>query len=130
MAIAESKENPRAESPAGAVGIMQLMPATGREMAGRLGVDYRPLNPRANIMLGTAYLAQVEGKFADHPDPLKIKLSLAGYHAGPYRVAKVLEAVLASGAGDVWSCVAAALPAATVAYVADVLKIHEKLGRG
>ena len=97
VAIVESRENPRALSPAGAQGLLQLMPKTGREMAGKLGIDYQPLNPRANIMLGTAYLAQVERKFSGHPDPLKIKLSLSGYHAGPYRVAGILESVQASG---------------------------------
>jgi len=61
-----------AESEKGAIGLMQLIPATAR----RFGVD-DPTDPRQNIGGGVAYLDWLFGKFAG--DPI---LSLAGYNAG------------------------------------------------
>lgn len=68
----ESAGKIEAESPAGAQGLMQLMPAT----AERFGVTDR-LNPQENIKAGVAYLAWLMDHF-DH-DPI---LVLAGYNAG------------------------------------------------
>jgi soluble lytic murein transglycosylase len=83
----ESAFNPQAVSPAGAVGLMQLMPATARAVAasraeappGRAQL----LEPALNIRLGTTYLAQMQERFDDHP-----VLAAAAYNAGPGRVAQ------------------------------------------
>jgi len=53
----ESRFNPTAVSSAGALGLMQLMPATGKASAQALGIAYRPLDPEANILMGTNFLA-------------------------------------------------------------------------
>lgn len=76
VAWQESRFNHAAVSPKGALGVMQLMPAT----ASRLGVD--PADLRANIEGGTAYLAHQMRRFGD------LRLALAAYNAGPEAVAR------------------------------------------
>jgi len=72
-------------SSAGAVGLMQLMPATGRSVARTIQLHYSGLgtltDPDANIRLGTTYL----GRMADRYDGNRV-LATAAYNAGPHRV--------------------------------------------
>ena len=72
VAWRESRLNPQAVSPKGAVGVMQLMPATARAM----GVD--PRDSAANLEGGAAYLAQMLRTFNGD-----LTLALAAYNAGP-----------------------------------------------
>ena len=78
-----------ARSPAGALGLMQIMPATGRETARRIGarlVNARALlEPTKNIMIGSAYLKQMIERFGG-----SFSLAAAAYNAGPHRVRKWL----------------------------------------
>ncbi len=73
---AESAYDPRARSPRGAMGLMQLMPAT----ASRFGV-HDPFEPRENILAGATYLKFLMGLFAGD-----LPLVLAAYNAGEQAV--------------------------------------------
>lgn len=74
----ESNFNPRAVSHAGAMGLMQLMPATAEHMR----VE-DPFDPRQNIMGGVRYLRRLSDRYDGD-----INLVLSGYHAGPGNVEK------------------------------------------
>ena len=84
---AESAFIEEAESPAGALGLMQVLPATGRKMAARLGLkNFKPRQLRraeTNIPLGSAYLRQMLDRFDG-----SLLLATAAYNAGPGRVAR------------------------------------------
>ena len=73
------------KSSAGAVGLMQLMPATGRDVAKGIKLPYSGLatlvDPESNIRLGTTYLGQMAARYGGHQVP-----ATAAYNAGPHRV--------------------------------------------
>ncbi len=83
IARQESAFAPDAVSRAGARGLLQLMPETGRWWARRLGVrDYNIdllFDPEMNIHLGTAYFADLQRRYGD------LQISLVAYNAGPSR---------------------------------------------
>ena len=74
---AESNGNPKAVSPVGAKGLMQLMDGTAAE----LGVT-DSFNPKQNILAGSRYLAAMVRRFGD------VETALAAYNAGPGTVTK------------------------------------------
>ncbi len=73
------------KSRAGAVGLMQLMPATGRDVAKEIDLPYLGLatlvDPESNIRLGTSYLGQMAQRYGGNQ-----VLATAAYNAGPHRV--------------------------------------------
>ena len=87
----ESAFNPLVRSYAGALGLMQLMPATARHVARKLlkrrrSPSRRELtDPETNIELGTTYLSDVLARLEQNP-----VLATAAYNAGPHRVARWL----------------------------------------
>lgn len=101
VAKAESGFNALAGSPAGAKGLMQLMPATFAS----LGVGGNIFDPKQNIFAGAKYLAQQMKKFKS------LKLALAAYNAGPGNAGLALTSF-----------------AETIKYVARVLKFLEGFG--
>jgi soluble lytic murein transglycosylase len=80
----ESTFNPEAVSVAGAMGLMQLMPGTAREVGQKLYAAFnesRLFNPEVNINLGTYYIRQLL-----HMMDGDVELAVAGYNGGPYRI--------------------------------------------
>jgi soluble lytic murein transglycosylase len=84
IARRESEFDPVVVSPAGARGLMQLMPATAKAMAKKVGEDFAlgrlTSDPDYNARLGTRYLADLIEKFGANP-----MLVAAAYNAGPSR---------------------------------------------
>jgi soluble lytic murein transglycosylase-like protein len=97
---AESGGDARAVSRAGAMGLMQLMPATWSALRRRLALGDDPFDPRDNILAGAAYLRELHDLYGSAG-------FLAAYNAGPGRY----EAHLRDGRP---------LPAETRAYLADL----------
>lgn len=85
----ESAYNVEARSHAGARGLMQLMPATARNVAKSLGLKLKKkaqlYKPDFNIALGSSYIAQMLKRFDDNSI-----LATAAYNAGPHRVKRWL----------------------------------------
>jgi soluble lytic murein transglycosylase len=86
----ESSFDANAVSSAGARGLMQLMPATARQVASNLNLSYSPSrltsNPEYNLQLGQAYFGNLLDSFSG-----SYVLSIAGYNAGPSRVRRWLQ---------------------------------------
>jgi len=75
----ESRGRSRAVSHAGAMGLMQIMPATWAMLTARYGLGSDPFDSRANIHAGAAYLRMMWDRYGD------VSLMLAAYNAGPGR---------------------------------------------
>lgn len=84
IARQESEFVETAASPVGALGLMQLMPATAEEVAGQLGLEFATSRLTSdweyNVTLGSQYLADLQARFGDTP-----VMIAAGYNAGPSR---------------------------------------------
>ncbi len=80
----ESRFDPRAISPRGAMGLMQLRAETAREIAGELGVPWDSddllFEPELNVVIGTCYLSRLIEHFGD------LDAALAAFHSGPSRI--------------------------------------------
>src|SRR4051794_18674107 len=98
----ESAGDVHARSPKGAMGLMQIMPATWAELRERYNLGSDPYNPRDNILAGTAYLRELLDRYGSPG-------VFAAYNAGPSRY----EEHLAGGS----------LPGETRAYVAKVANL-------
>ena len=85
----ESRYNNFAVSPVGALGLMQVMPQTGAEVAGWLGIRYvgpqSLFDPETNVAIGVAYLKWLLDRYHDLPT------ALAAYNWGPHRISSRLR---------------------------------------
>lgn len=85
----ESAFDATALSRSGARGLMQIMPATGRELAQRLGLPFtlgQLEDPDYSVRLGTTYFRQVLDMFDGSEE-----LALAGYNNGPFRIKRLWQ---------------------------------------
>jgi len=105
LAIArrESEFDASVQSGVGARGLMQLMPATAREVAGKLGLsalhstDRLTADPVYNARLGTQYLSELAGRFDGN-----VVMMSAAYNAGPSRPLRWMEEMGDPRSGDVY----------------------------
>ncbi|MBL8674502.1 MAG: lytic transglycosylase domain-containing protein, partial [Rhodospirillales bacterium] len=92
LARQESAFSTSVVSPAGAMGLMQLMPGTARQVAQKLGQPYdqdRLLrDPAYNVALGSHYFSEMLEKFGG-----SYELALSAYNAGPARTARWLDTI-------------------------------------
>lgn len=90
IARRESEFEPDVVSGAGAIGLMQVMPGTGRDSAAELGVTFSTSrlssDPAYNVLLGSNYIAGLIEAYDGNP-----VLVAVGYNAGPGRVQQWLE---------------------------------------
>jgi len=118
----ESRGNPSAVSPVGAEGLMQLMPATGKDRFERLkkaGVvegTYDPYDEEQNVIIGTDYIQELTDRFGS------LELGLAAYNWGQGNVRKALKKH-----GNSWDSIRTKAPKETRDYVAKVLATMETL---
>ncbi|ACI50760.1 Lytic transglycosylase catalytic [Gluconacetobacter diazotrophicus PA1 5] len=103
---AESAGDPHAVSGAGAMGLMQLMPGTWKEVRRTLNLGADPFDPRDNIAAGAAYLRWLHDRYGDAG-------FLAAYNAGPTRY-------------DDYLTTGRPLPGETVSYVEFVTQLMKK----
>jgi len=100
----ESRGVSRAISPAGAMGLMQIMPATWGHLRARYGLGADPFDVRDNIMAGAAYLREMHDRYGN------ASAMLAAYNAGPGRY----DDYLSRGRP---------LPAETIGYLAQLTAV-------
>lgn len=96
----ESAFDPGAKSSSGALGLMQIMPATGQEMARALNEAWQSeralLDPQTNLRYGTAYFRWLLDRYSGH-----LVLATTAYNAGPGRVERWLP-VSRPLPADIW----------------------------
>jgi soluble lytic murein transglycosylase len=124
VVYSESRFRPAARSPAGARGLMQLMPTTAEEVAGKLGLDgYSAAmldEPEMNLRLGCVYLRELLDEFGGD-----VPVALAAYNAGRRHAAAWLEAAQ----GDVRRVLDEHAFPETRRYVRGVLRTRSVLRR-
>ena len=99
----ESGGDRQAVSPAGAMGLMQIMPETWSELRARYGLGRDPYNARDNILAGAAFLREMHDRYGSPG-------FLAAYNAGPARYEDYRDRHRP-------------LPSETLAYVAELLPL-------
>ncbi|GBQ30158.1 murein transglycosylase [Gluconacetobacter sacchari DSM 12717] len=107
---AESQGDTSAVSPKGAMGLMQIMPDTWRELRAALNLGADPYDPHDNITAGAAYLRYLHDRYGDAG-------FLAAYNAGPGRYEQFLTA-------------GKTLPDETKKYVTRVLRLLHEVSIG
>jgi len=119
LAEVESAFNPEAQSPVGAAGLYQLMPATAQSLGLKLAPQDERKNGDKNARAAAAYLRYLYLKFRDW------RLTLAAFNAGETRVREALK----STQGKTFEDIVRWLPAETQMYVPKfeaVLKRQER----
>ena len=91
MIFTESRFDVYAESEAGAIGLMQLRPATARAVADQLELEWNGqrllTDPQINILLGTSYLHALLKRYDEHG----LDYALAAYNVGPTKFDALLQ---------------------------------------
>lgn len=124
----ESRLDQNARSPVGARGVMQLMPATAREVGVR-NID----DPEDNIHGGVRYMERLRSTYFDDPaipPEVQIQFALAAYNAGPNRINRLRQEAAKEGLdpnqwfGHVERVVQRRVGSEPVRYVANIFAIY------
>ena len=114
----ESKLDPLAVSPKGAMSLSQIMPDTWAEQAGMMGINASPFNPRANALVGAAYMRRMLRVWkADRSALDRLRWAQGSYNCG---VGCVLRAQKRAEGETVWVLVSPFVPRETRAYVLKI----------
>jgi hypothetical protein len=114
MGTVESAQNEEAVSHAGARGLYQILPSTGRRLARDMGLEFDTEllhDPHFNTLVATRYLEQL---IADHDD---LRLALAEYNGGPHNAAR-------------FKSKSSRLAEETRSYVPKVIEHYERILQG
>ena len=129
----ESRFNPLAESPAGARGLAQIMPATEQYLKerGLIRPDFDAFNPEHSIEAQEIYMESLMNRdWNKGSDEVKTAKALAAYNFGPTATVRVLNAAKEKGI-DIYSSLdwIDMLPLETSDYISKILGYNEKFER-
>lgn len=127
QAIQESFLDPEAVSPAGAQGLMQVMPGTWLDETERLGIIASPFNPKVNVMVGMSYMQRMLRFWkAPRPKGERLELAQASYNAG---AGNILQAQIRCGNSRSWRDISPCLVQVTGRHSRETLGYVERIKR-
>lgn len=129
QAYQESRYDPAAVSPVGAMGLMQIMPTTGRELAAATGVVGPLTSPAISVLYGAFYMRRMVGIWhSPRTDEERLELALASYNAG---AGNVIRAQRLANGHPLWVVISPRLQditgrhaTETLRYVASIFQWH------
>jgi membrane-bound lytic murein transglycosylase MltF len=137
QAIAESRLYPDARSPKGAIGLMQILPSTFREIVRKSeDIEGRIIEPRANIAAGIFYNRTLwDGWSGDRAFEDRLNFMFGSYNAGKGNILQAQRLAVKKGLNPhAWTSIARTLPVVTggssretIAYVERVHEIKKAL---
>jgi membrane-bound lytic murein transglycosylase MltF len=125
--IVESNLKPDAVSPAGAQGIMQIMPGTWADLEDELGIIASPFNPQVNILFGIRYMKKMV-KFwkAPRTEQERLELAQASYNAG---AGNILRAQAICQNKSTWNDISPCLVQVTGRHYFETLNYVHRIAR-
>ena len=124
---AESNLRGDAVSPAGAMGVMQIMPGTWNDLEEELGITASPFNERVNIRFGLHYMRKMV-KFwkAPRTEHERLELAQASYNAGP---GNILKAQQRCENKNTWTLISPCLVQVTGTHSSETLNYVKRIAR-
>jgi len=130
QAIAESRLKTNAKSHVGAIGLMQIMPATYKEITKRNRyIKGRSNSPKWNIAAGISYNRSIWNLFkADRPFQDRLNFTFGAYNAGKGNIIRAQKRAKGSGINpNLWSSIEQTLPRVTGKYSKETLDYVKKI---
>lgn len=128
--MAESAFKPGAVSPAGARGLMQLMPGTSRDLARQMGMPDSPFDPYINIAMGVRYDRMMWGIFKREKGKERLRFMFGAYNAGVGNIIKAQMRAEERGlATDKWESIKHTLASVTGRHARETVEYVARIGR-